>query len=59
LKFLASIEHPAHVPIFKIFFEIEKKRHEILITASKKEVSTQLLNTYGFDHTLPYGGDNL
>ena len=39
MKFLASIGHPAHVPIFKIFvLEMEKKGYEILITASKKEV---------------------
>lgn len=47
LKLLIDINHPAHVHFFKHFiWEMEKRGHEILITASEKEVATALLNAY-------------
>ena len=30
---------------------MQKKGHEVLITASKKDISYQLLNRYGFEYT--------
>jgi predicted glycosyltransferase len=50
MKVVVDINHPAHVHYFKNFiWEMERKGHEILITASEKEVSFILLNNYGFD----------
>lgn len=51
MKIVVDVNHPAHVHFFKNFvWEMQKKGHEILITASKKEVSIDLLNRYGFDY---------
>jgi predicted glycosyltransferase len=55
MKIVVDIGHPAHVHLFKNFvWEMEKRGHKILITASKKEVSIQLLDAYGFDY-IPMG----
>jgi predicted glycosyltransferase len=51
MKIVVDIGHPAHVHLFKNFvWEMEKRGHEILITTSKKDVSIQLLDAYGFDY---------
>jgi predicted glycosyltransferase len=50
MKVVVDINHPAHVHYFKNFiWEMERKGHEILITASEKEISFTLLRNYGFD----------
>jgi predicted glycosyltransferase len=55
MRIVVDIGHPAHVHLFKNFvWEMEKRGHEILITASKKDVSIQLLDAYGFDY-IPLG----
>jgi len=52
---VVDIGHPAHVHLFKNFvWEMENRGHEMLITASKKEVSLRLLDAYGFDY-IPLG----
>jgi predicted glycosyltransferase len=52
MRIVVDIGHPAHVHLFKNFvWEMEKRGHEILITTSKKDVSIQLLDAYGFDYT--------
>jgi len=59
MKIAIDINHPAHVHFFKNFiWEIEKKGHDILITASKKDVALKLLEDYGFDYVNmgSYGG---
>jgi len=49
-KILIDIGHPAHVHFFKNFiWEMEKRGHEFLITARRKESAFELLNYYGFD----------
>lgn len=49
MKIVVDINHPAHVHYFKNFiWEMEKRGHEILITASHKDVATELLQIYGF-----------
>ncbi|MEN6379633.1 MAG: DUF354 domain-containing protein [Methanofastidiosum sp.] len=49
-KILFDIGHPADVHFFKnLVWEMEKRGHEILITARKKESTFQLLDYYGFD----------
>ncbi|MDX9799008.1 MAG: DUF354 domain-containing protein, partial [Bacteroidales bacterium] len=49
-KILIDMGHPAHVHFFKNFiWEMEKKGHEFLITARRKESAFELLNYYGFE----------
>jgi predicted glycosyltransferase len=51
MRIVVDVNHPVHVHLFKNFiWEMQKKGHKILITASKKEVSIQLLDAYGFDY---------
>ena len=47
MRIVVDINHPAHVHYFKNFiWEMEKRGHEILITASHKDVATELLHRY-------------
>ena len=51
MRILVDIGHPAHVHFFKHFvWEMQKRGHELLITAKDKEVSLQLLDAYGLKH---------
>ena len=51
MKIVVDINHPAHVHYFKNFiWEMKKKGHEILITASEKDISYALLDNYGFSY---------
>jgi len=51
MKILVDINHPAHVHFFKIFIrEMRHKGHDILITASKKDIAFNLLKHYGFNY---------
>lgn len=51
MKIVVDINHPAHVHYFKNFiWEMQKKGHEILITASEKDISYTLLDNYGFSY---------
>lgn len=51
MRIVVDIGHPAHVHLFKNFiWEMQKRGHEILITATKKDVSLELLDNYGFDY---------
>jgi predicted glycosyltransferase len=51
MRIIVDINHPAHVHTLKYFItEMEKKGHNILITASKKDVTFELLNIYGFHY---------
>jgi predicted glycosyltransferase len=51
VKVIVDIGHPAHVHFFKHFiWEMKKRGHEILITASKKEITLDLLEKLGFDY---------
>lgn len=50
MNILIDINHPAHVHYFKYFIrEMQKRGHKILITATEKEITYQLLETYHFD----------
>lgn len=52
MRIVVDINHPGHVHYFKNFiWEMQKRGHEFLITASQKEVSYQLLDAYGFEYT--------
>lgn len=51
MKIVVSVNHPGHVHLFKNFiWSMQKRGHEILITATKKDVSFQLLDSYGFNY---------
>lgn len=51
MRIVVDLNHPADVHLFKNFIRIMKNRgHNILITASKKEVSIELLNLYNFEY---------
>jgi predicted glycosyltransferase len=52
MRIVVDINHPAHVHYFKNFiWEMERKGHEVLITASEKDVALKLLDDYGFDYS--------
>jgi len=49
-KIVVDVNHPAHVHFFKHFImEMKERGHEVLITASDKDVTIHLLHAYGFD----------
>jgi hypothetical protein len=51
MRIVVDINHPAHVHYFKNFiWEMEKRGHAILITASEKDISYRLLDAYGFSY---------
>ena len=51
MRVVVDINHPAHVHYFKNFiWEMREKGHEILITASHKDVATRLLRLYGLEY---------
>jgi len=51
MRIVVDINHPAHVHYFKNFiWEMERRGHELLITASEKEISYTLLDNYGFSY---------
>lgn len=51
MRIVVDINHPAHVHFFKNFiWEAKKMGHEIMITASDKDIAFQLLEYYGFEY---------
>lgn len=51
MRIIVDIAHPAHVHFFKNFiWEMEKRGHNILITAGDKDVTLRLLENYGFNY---------
>lgn len=51
MRVVVDINHPGHVHYFKNFiWEMERRGHAVLITASHKDVATQLLQRYGFEY---------
>ncbi len=51
MNIIVDIGHPAHVHFFKNFiWEMKSRGHEILITATRKDVALELLHNYGFDY---------
>lgn len=61
MRIVIDINHPAHVHFFKNFiWAMRKKGHQILITASKKDIAIDLLDRYNFDYINLRGyGQNL
>jgi len=59
MKIVVDINHPAHVHFFKNFiWEMEKRGHQIFITASQKDLARYLLDKYNFNYSFlgSYGG---
>lgn len=53
MKILVDIGHPAHVHFYKHFiWEMEKRGHEVLVTARDKDVAVDLLDAYNIDHSV-------
>lgn len=51
MRILADLLHPAHVHVFKNYLRLAMARgDQVAITARRKEVTTQLLDAYGFDY---------
>ena len=49
-RIVVDVNHPAHVHFFKHFIvEMRERGHQVLMTASDKDVTINLLNAYGFD----------
>lgn len=58
MRIVVDVNHPAHVHYFKNFiWEMKRKGHEVLITASKKDINLRLLENYGleFENMGAYG----
>lgn len=52
MKVLIDINHPAHVHFFKnAARRLEAEGHEVLITSREKDVTIELLDALGFEHT--------
>lgn len=61
MKIVVDVNHPAQVHCFKNFVrEMKARGHEVLITASEKEVSLKLLDSFGYKYAnLGSYGNNL
>jgi len=53
MRVLIDILHPAHVHFFRNFImEMRGRGHEVRLLSRNKDVTTDLLDAYGFDHTI-------
>ena len=51
MRIVVDINHPAHVHCFRYFIrEMEKNGHEVLITATEKDISIKLLDSLGYEY---------
>jgi hypothetical protein len=51
MKIVVDINHPGHVHYFKHFiWEMRKRGHEVLITASEKDITFRLLERYNLEY---------
>lgn len=50
-RVLFDINHPAQVHLFRhALAELDQRGHETLVTSREKEITTDLLDTYGIEH---------
>jgi hypothetical protein len=61
MRIVVDINHPAHVHCFRNFISaMEKGGHEVMITATKKDISLKLLDSLGYKYVnLGSYGDTL
>jgi Uncharacterized protein conserved in archaea len=53
MRILISVNHPAHVHLFKnLIWRMENKGHQFMIVAREKDKTLDLLDKYGFKYTL-------
>lgn len=53
MRIVVNMGHPAHVHLFKnMIWQLEKKGHEIKITAINKDILINLLSLYGFKYEI-------
>jgi hypothetical protein len=51
MRIIVDINHPGHVHFFKNFiWEAGRRGHQVLITASDKDIALNLLEEYGFEY---------
>jgi predicted glycosyltransferase len=58
MRIVVDVNHPGHVHYFKHFiWEMKKKGHEVLVTASEKDITFKLLEKYDleFENMGSYG----
>lgn len=52
MRVLFDVSHPAHVHLFRHAVRaLEDAGHDTLVTSREKDLTTQLLDAYGIDHT--------
>jgi predicted glycosyltransferase len=50
MRILVDINHPAHVHLFKHFiWEMQNRGHEVIVTASRKDIAFYLLKKYNIE----------
>ena len=51
MKIVVDINHPSHIHYYRNFINgMTERGHKILITASEKDITYNLLNSYGYDY---------
>lgn len=51
MKVLVDVNHPSQVHLFKyVIADLRKRGHNVIVTASQKDVSYKLLDAYGIDY---------
>ncbi|MFC7137885.1 DUF354 domain-containing protein [Halobaculum litoreum] len=52
MRVLVDVSHPAHVHLFRnAIAELDERGHETRVVSREKDVTTDLLDAYGIDHT--------
>ncbi|WP_277555952.1 DUF354 domain-containing protein [Halobaculum limi] len=52
MRVLVDVSHPAHVHLFRnAIGEFERHGHEVRVASREKDVTTDLLDAYGIEHT--------
>jgi hypothetical protein len=52
MRVLFDVNHPAQVHLFKnAYWELDNAGHEVHVTSREKEMTVELLDAYGIDHT--------
>ena len=48
---LIDVNHPGHVHFFKyVIWELQKNGHKVIVTASRKDITFNLLDEYGIEY---------
>lgn len=56
MKFIFTIQHPAHVHLFRnAIQELKQDGHQVHVYARDKDIAIELLDAYGIEHTILAG----